>query len=360
MGVWNALRSSGMTFQAVSGTSVGALNGSLIVTDSFHQAQQIWLSMTYDRVMDVDPVFFESFSKRDFSNLTLKQTGSFLWETLKTRGFDITPLRRTIEQYVDEDAIRKSPIDFYIITCSLDDFTEKEIHAQELKDGELVDMLLASSYLPAFRNEKLGGKRYLDGGFMDLSPIHILVENHHKNIIEIGCNAAGFYRPVILPEDTHVYTITPTRSVGKTLEFSPAQSAQNLKTGYFDGLRFLNGLKGRLYYIDQQMDEQEAYALLLSLIRTYSKSSGQSYTWRTINEKVLPRLASRTKSGDADYYQLLLALMETAADEAGVDPFKIRTESELLDELFLHYPPADGRLPKALQSPLSKWLGGAL
>ena len=39
-----------------------------------------------------------------------------------------------------------------------------ELRAKDLPEGTLCDMLLASAYLPVFRSEKLGGKRYADCG----------------------------------------------------------------------------------------------------------------------------------------------------------------------------------------------------
>jgi NTE family protein len=119
---------------------------------------------------------------------------------VKSRGFDVTPLRQLINESVDEEAIRKSDVDFYIITYSLSNLRSLELRASELEDGQLFDMLLASSYLPVFKNEKLGGKRYADGGVTDAVPIHALVTNGYKDIIVVRLYGFGLKDVLKCPE----------------------------------------------------------------------------------------------------------------------------------------------------------------
>ena len=61
---------------------------------------------------------------------------------------------------------------------------------------------------------------------------------------------------------------------------------------------------------------------------------------------LLPRLAARLKAS-GDYHACFLAALEAAADEAGIDPFCIRTERQLLSEASAFFSPAEGRLPAA-------------
>ena len=50
------------------------------------------------------------------------------------------------------------------------------LRARDIEPGAIGDMLLASAYYPAFRNEPLGGKRYIDGGVQDVLPVLPLIE----------------------------------------------------------------------------------------------------------------------------------------------------------------------------------------
>lgn len=49
-----ALREAGIHFSAVSGTSVGALNGAMIVMDDLEKAENVWNNIHFSQVMDVD------------------------------------------------------------------------------------------------------------------------------------------------------------------------------------------------------------------------------------------------------------------------------------------------------------------
>ncbi len=54
IGAWKALVEAGVKFNAVAGTSVGALNGALICMGDIEKAEGIWREMTFSTVMDVD------------------------------------------------------------------------------------------------------------------------------------------------------------------------------------------------------------------------------------------------------------------------------------------------------------------
>ena len=357
VGVWNALSQAGLHFDAVSGTSIGSMNAAFVATDELERAKRIWVNLTYSHVMEGDPALYDKLSKKDYSNLDLKKTADFIIRTIKGKGIDISPMRETLRKVIDEKAVRESAIDYYIVTCSLDDFKELEIRAKDLEDGELYDMLLASAYLPVFRNEPLRGKRYLDGGLMDVLPVHVLVENGYKNIIGVSCNAVGYKRPVEIPEDVTIWEVKPRVSIGNVLEFDPRQSAENLKIGYFDGLRLLYGLQGNKYYIDRTYSEETAYALMITYIKEYLNATSSSASLREINEKILPKIAFRANALGKDYYDLFLAAVEIAALEAKIDIYRIYTEDELIPEVLSHYPASEGILPKGLRSKFQSLLG---
>ena len=357
VGVWNALAQAGLRFNAVSGTSIGSMNAAFVATNELERAKRIWLKLTYSHVMEGDPSILDKLSKKDYASLNLKKTADFLIQTVKSKGLDISPMRETMRKVISEKAVKASPVDYYIVTCSVNDMKELEVRAKDLEDGELYDMLLASAYLPVFRNEPLRGKRYLDGGFMDVLPIHVLVENGYKDIIGVSCNAVGYKRPVELPADVNIWEVSPKAYIGTVLEFDPKQSAENLKIGYFDGMRLLYGLQGNKYYIDRTYTEETAYSLMITYVRDYLKATGSSATLREINERILPRIAFRANSLGKDYYDLFIAAVEIAAAEANIDQYRIYTEDELIPEVLSRYPAAEGALPKGLQSRLQALFG---
>ena len=234
IGAWKALREAGIRFSAVSGTSVGALNGAMIVMDDLQKAEDVWNNIHFSQVMDVDDEEMRRLMTRDIPLSELKGTLRSVAEIIRNRGFDVTPLRKWVAEVVDADKVCNSDTDFFIVTYSLSDHQELELRASDLSRDELCDMLLASAYLPAFRLEKLGGKYYADGGVQDVVPIHALVADGCKDIIALRIFGFGIEKRFRIPDDVHVTTIGPTVDLGNILNFDAEQSRRNMRLGYFD------------------------------------------------------------------------------------------------------------------------------
>lgn len=335
IGAWKALREAGIRFSAVSGTSVGALNGAMIVMDDLEKAENVWNNIHFSQVMDVDDEEMRKLMNRDIPLSELKSTLRSVADIVRNRGFDVTPLRKWVAEVVDADKICHSDIDFFIVTYSLSDHQELELKASDLDEDELCDMLLASAYLPAFRLEKLGGKYYADGGVQDVVPIHALVENGCKDIIALRIFGFGIEKRFRIPDDVHVTTIGPTADLGNILNFDAEQSRQNMRLGYFDAQRVLYGLYGSTYYIDRTMSEDAARQQLLEYIGPDDGSL------RTFHEKTLPQIAKALKC-EGDYYDLLIAVLEHDAQALGIESTRIVTDMELLETILAQpEPPAD-------------------
>lgn len=55
---------------------------------------------------------------------------------------------------------------FMVTSLSVTDRREVVFDVKQAPSGTIKDVLLASAFFPAFKNEKLGGKTYLDGGMV--------------------------------------------------------------------------------------------------------------------------------------------------------------------------------------------------
>ena len=69
------------------------------------------------------------------------------------------------------------------------------------------------------------------------------------------------------------------------------------------------------------------------MLRLRHRIRPEAVSLREINEEMLPRLARKLKLKEGDYYDLLLSFLEWHAEQAGIDPFSIRTEEEFLQEV---------------------------
>ena len=182
IGAWKALREAGVKLNAVAGTSVGALNGALVCMGDEEKAEDIWSKMTFSNVMDVDDEWMERFFRKE---TTIREFLNEGWSRLKDGGIDITPLKKLIHEVIDEEKIRKSSIEFCLLTFSVSDFKELDLSVEDIPEGMLEEFLLASAYLIGFKNERLHGKKYIDGGVINNVPLSSLVKRGYENIIEV-------------------------------------------------------------------------------------------------------------------------------------------------------------------------------
>lgn len=333
IGAWRAFQEAGIRIGAVAGTSVGALNGALIAMGDLERAEEIWRNIRYSQVIDVDDETMHRLSHGELKGLDLKGALERMKLVLRNGGFDVSPLYSWMKEVVREEAIRASETELYIVTYSLSDGRELELRAKDLAPGAICDMLLASAYLPVFRSEKLGGKRYADGGVRDVLPLHVLIEAGCRDILALRLYGVGLTRRVRIPKGVTVTTLAPREDLGGTLEFDAEQSRQNLTLGYYDAMRLLYGLKGTRYYIDAQLDEMAAYELLMKHIAHYL--SGQPVSLRETHERLLPALGKKLGVKKGDYRDLFLACLELTAAQAGLDRFQIYTERDLMEKAAL-------------------------
>lgn len=65
IGVWKALREKNVCFEVITGTSVGALNGALILQEDLAQAISLWRMLSTNQVLQLpETVFAEDLRKR--------------------------------------------------------------------------------------------------------------------------------------------------------------------------------------------------------------------------------------------------------------------------------------------------------
>ena len=329
VGAWRALEEAGIKYNAVSGTSVGSLNGALMAERSLKRAADFWDSIRFSEVMKVDDSVMKCVFEKNFKDLDLKSLFNTAVDTVRQGGFDVEPLRALLREAIDAKTVIASDVAFFLMTYSVTDRKELDVDTKTLSEDELYDMLLASAYFPAFKHEKLGGKLYTDGGVRDVVPVHSLTSRGYKDLIVMRLYGFGVERHFKMPEDVHVTTIAPTRELGQVLNFSSEQSRFDMELGYYDAQRVLYGLYGKNYYIDRTLSEQEAYDTL----RQMCLSHGGEQSLREINEDAIPALAKKADAGKGDYYDILAATLEGAAAELGLDTFAVITDKALLEEL---------------------------
>lgn len=318
IGAWKALTEAGVKICAVAGTSVGALNGALVCMGDVETAEHIWSDITFSHVMDVDDAWMEALFQRENSVREIISEVKHLWAE---GGVDITPLKNMIHEYVDEDKIRKSGIEFCLLTFSVSQMKELDVSISDIPAGLLEDFLLASAYLIGFKNEKLHGQTYMDGGIINNCPVNSLLERGYKDLIQIRIYGPGRVKKPKTDEETKIYEIAPNVKLGSIIEFHSKRSRLNLKLGYFDAKRMIYGLVGHIYYIEQTREEWYYETILESF---------------TDLEKAEIAFALRLPRRYTDV-ELYMGMLEASAKLLRIPKYQIYTVQELEQEVYKKY-----------------------
>ena len=134
MGVWKALRRLRIKYQIITGTSIGALNGMLMVQNDFYKCLRMWKNINYDMIYD------------NFGNVKTTQEMYLAYlNKIIDGGIDTKKIERLIEENYRPNKIYKSKIQFGVVAYSLK--SRKVIYAtkKNTRPDKLKKYILASA-----------------------------------------------------------------------------------------------------------------------------------------------------------------------------------------------------------------------
>lgn len=234
IGVWKALRHLNINYDIVTGTSVGALNGALMVQKDYLKALFLWYNLKYKDVFEIKENYTEEEIKKFYKDEILKG------------GIDITNLETTVEKLINKKKFFKSNIKYGLITVRFPSLKHVEMTKKNLNEKNLVDYLIASaSCFPAFKLKEIDSKLYLDGGFYDNMPINLAVKLGADEVIAVDLDEIGVKRKV--KYDVDITYITPKNKIDSFLKFEKNSSRRGIRLGYNDTMKKYKKLDGNKY-----------------------------------------------------------------------------------------------------------------
>lgn len=342
VGAMKALKDLGVEYQAIAGTSIGAINGAIIAQGNLDFLEELWLTLEMKDMFEGDTEMLKKIMAMDFKSES-GRLKHFFSETFRHGGLDVTPFKEKLRSYVDEQAVRHSPVAFGLVTVSVTDLKPIEVFIEDIPEGRLHDYIIASANLPAFKDDRLDSKKMLDGAFFDNLPVNMLFEKGCDEVIAIRLMGIGRIRRVPKAFQDKVITISPSEDLGKLLEIDREKAKYNIKMGYFDTMRVMKGLHGYRYYITDM--EDEAYFLnrffsitkeTLSEIAKFLNLDKPGH--RMMFEQMVPLIGDLLKAERTDSYgQLILRYYEFLAEQAGMDRFEIMSYQTLVKRVNTHY-----------------------
>ncbi len=124
----------------VTGSSVGAINGAVVAQGEFELAERMWKELETSRVFDLP--LDETLPQKQKRRAAMRLFGL---AAVREGGAGTGALAGLLAQYLDEEKVRQSPIDFGVIAVELGSMKPVYRWKDEIPSGRLADYLIASS-----------------------------------------------------------------------------------------------------------------------------------------------------------------------------------------------------------------------
>ena len=182
IGVWKAFKEYGIdkNIKAISGTSVGGLNGALFAKGNFEQGLKVWQEMSPDKILQISPKNVASnLSKLNVPAIILTNLTDKL-NSFKSEGiFNQKGLESIIKDSLSPKDLEDA-IPLYICATDVSNRTAWEPLYKKLNDlsyETIVQYLLATSAIPgAFSTTIVENTKLVDGFLTDNTPAKPLIE----------------------------------------------------------------------------------------------------------------------------------------------------------------------------------------
>lgn len=242
LGVWKALRRLKVNYTIVTGTSVGALNGALMVQKDYMLAKWMWYNINFNSI-------FTETIDHDFSTYKgkLEVFKMYLSNMFLNGGIDVSRLEETINNYVSYKKFYKSKIDFALVTVNLSTFKPVVLDKKNIPKDKLKDYLMASATcFPAFKIKHIDEDLFVDGAYYDNLPINQAIKMGATEIIAVDLNSIGLKKK-ISDSNIPITYIKPRNKLDSFLYFHKDFTRRSIKLGFNDTMKTFDKLDGNKY-----------------------------------------------------------------------------------------------------------------
>lgn len=236
VGVWKALRKLKIKYQIVTGTSIGAINGFMMVQNDFYKCIKFWKKVNYNTLYDG----FDQINNDQEMYLTY-------FSKLIDGGIDTSKIAKIIDDNYNPQKLYKSKINYGVVAYNL--VEHKAIYATKDKIGkdELKQYILASATMfPFFKPTKINKDILIDGGYTDNLPINLAIDMGANEIIAIDLRSIGINQK-IKNNNVNIIKIEPNNQLDSVFKFDEKAINHMIKLGYNDTLKKFNKYEGKIY-----------------------------------------------------------------------------------------------------------------
>ncbi|MBN7773183.1 patatin-like phospholipase family protein [Clostridium aminobutyricum] len=320
IGVWQALNELGIEIDMVTGASIGAVNGAMIAQGSFEEALALWHDM------------------RESTITKLEEEGV---------------LKQLLEEKLREQDVRNSPIEYGTVAVELPNLTPHRVFIEDIPIGKLNDYILASAAcFPIINPHEIDDKKFIDGGYLDIMPVKMVLEKGAKNVIAVNLDAFGYIDQEAFNAAPFLKVISSAWDLGAFTVFHPKNIRRIIRLGYLDTMKAFDVFAGIKYtfikgeFAKRGLKEAEAVAEIFEL------DPSLIYSQKMLNKRLKKALtlyeessAKRKPTFDKELFKATLNALDTIlskktislfiAQKLNESDFSQESPSSLIDGHFL-------------------------
>lgn len=309
IGAIKALKELGFSFDIITGSSIGVLNGALLASNQFDELTTLWDNLNagdaYECGMSLskDQVLHNKYhySFKDVWKLTCS-----FWKN--KMAFNPRPLMSLFEKTLDVDKLYASNIDLVFPITRYGSMKEIDINVKkDLKKEELFTYLRATSACyPLVKSVKINGKHYIDSFWSNRLPCDLLKKYGANYIIVIDLRfweKMKVIRPLF--NAPNLEYISPYRKLGSIIDYGKDTMSYHKKRGYFDVMKHFQKLQGFIYTFDGEFPISNTKELLQKSFKHFKRM-----------EVIFKQGMRNKKLTDEDYFY---RMVEITFEELGIN-----------------------------------------
>ena len=286
-GVWQALIELGITLDMVIGTSVGAINSAMIVQNELDLALQLWQELQTSMVFDIDLKKQKHLLPNDINigDMPADEMLAYAREIILNGGAETSGLVEILRKYINEDAIRESPMEYGLVTVELPTFTPHHLFKDDIPQAKLVDYIMASaSCYPAVRTYTIDDIHYIDGGYADNLPIGMAIEKGATHIIAVNLDAVGVIQKADFKKAKYLKVISSKWDLGNFLIFDTNNAKRIIDLGYMDTMKAFGRYDGFFFTFEKNTFKKASLTQADAAARVFDLDPLLVYNRNSLNE----------------------------------------------------------------------------
>ena len=132
IGVYQACLEQGLTFDAICGTSIGAVNAALLAQGDYDLLQHLWKTLGNSDLFEVDNAHYAKLFRGGIEAADLSYYKEALNRVRESGGVDTRKMKAMIDSLVDVDRLLASPVDFGLVAVCLSDWKPVELFKDQI------------------------------------------------------------------------------------------------------------------------------------------------------------------------------------------------------------------------------------